>query len=411
MFGTTFEAPSSIPQRSSTEQPGEPGTERRYVLILGALAALGPLSIDMYLPAFPSIARSFSVPTAAIETSVSIYFVGLAIGQLFYGPISDRYGRKIILVGGLSIYIVSAIWCAFASSIDQFLLARFLKSIGACSGIVISRAIVRDRFETEQTARIFSLLMLVMGVAPIVAPLMGGFIATYWDWHGIFWFLALFSLGILLAIKTKLPETHGGNPDVRLGTSFATYQGLLADKKFMTYTLSGSVAQAGMFAYITGSPYVFIEYFGIAQHNFGWLFGFNALGLITFAQLNTLLLKRYSYDDIIPVSLTVIAITSILLIASGWLELGFWWLVPPLWIYLAILGTTFPNTIAGALANQSHRAGSASALAGTLQMGLAATASAIVGNIHGTSAFALTAVVGGCGVTSLFIWRFMALRT
>nr|AIA17441.1 7TM diverse intracellular signaling [uncultured bacterium] len=281
----------------------------RLVLILGGLAALGPLSVDMYLPAFPTIARSLETTLPSVEVSLASYFAGLSLGQLFYGPLADRYGRKVPLLVGLIIYALASVACALAQSIEAVITLRFIQALGACGGMVIPRAIVRDRFGHQESARIFSLLMLIMGVAPILAPLLGGYLGTHLGWRSIFWFLVMFSSLAMAASALFLRETHGSHPEFKMSGSFATFGRLLRDREFLRYTLAGSIAQAGMFAYITGSPFVFIELFGIPAESFGWVFGGNALGLIAVSQLNARLLRTYSYERILTVAIRILAIS------------------------------------------------------------------------------------------------------
>jgi DHA1 family bicyclomycin/chloramphenicol resistance-like MFS transporter len=362
----------------------------------------------MYLPAFPNIAASLSVPLPSVEASLASYFAGLSLGQLFYGPLADKYGRKIPLLFGLMIYTFASIACGLATSMEAIIMLRFLQALGACSGMVIPRAIVRDRFGHQETARIFSLLMLIMGVAPILAPLAGGYFTTHLGWRSIFWFLAAFSGLCMAAVATLLPETYKGNPEYKIKSSFSTFGSILRDKEFLRYTLAGSIAQAGMFAYITGSPFVFIEFFGISPENFGWVFGANAMGIIAMSQVNARLLQTLSYEKVLNGALWVLAIAGVLLILSGLSGAGFWAVLIPLFLYMATLGTTFPNAMAGALAKQGRNAGSASAMMGTIQMLAASFASFMISHLHAVSAATMTSIVGICGLMSLGI--FIALR-
>jgi DHA1 family bicyclomycin/chloramphenicol resistance-like MFS transporter len=312
--------------------------QRRLVLILGSLSAIGPLSVDMYLPAFPEMASSLATDLPSVEASLASYFAGLSLGQLFYGPLADRFGRKIPLLVGLVIYALASITCAMAQSIEAVVALRFLQALGACGGMVIPRAIVRDRFGHQDSARIFSLLMLIMGVAPILAPMMGGAFSENFGWRSIFWFLTAFSALIIASVTTFLPETHGAHPEYKIKGSLVTFGKLLREREFMRYTLAGSLAQAGMFAYITGSPFVFIEYFGIPAANFGWVFGFNALGLIAVSQLNARLLRTFSYETILHAALYILTAAGLVLMLSGISGGGFWAVLIPLFIYVATLG-------------------------------------------------------------------------
>lgn len=268
-----------------------------FVLLLGALTAFGPLSIDMYLPAFPEMAAALGVPQGRIELSLASFFIGMALGQLVYGPVTDRFGRKKPLYAGLAIYVLASAACAQALSADSLIFFRFLQALGACAGIVVSRAMVRDLFDHREGAQVFSLLMLVMGVAPILAPLAGGYILLFAGWQAIFWSLTAISAVICVFVALYLPETRKPDPSVRFSRSFHTYRDILRDRDFLGYTLTAGFAQSGLFAYITGSSYVFIEYYGVAAHHFGWFFGANACGLIAASQVNAWLLRRSWHPD------------------------------------------------------------------------------------------------------------------
>jgi MFS transporter, DHA1 family, multidrug resistance protein len=272
----------------------------RITLILGALTAFAPMSIDMYLPALPEIGRSLGADTASVQLTLSAFFIGLAVGQAIYGPLADRFGRKGPLYFGLIVYIAASIGCALASDIQALIGLRLVQALGGCVGIVIARAVVRDLYGHQESARMFSVLMLVMGVAPILAPLLGGYVLIWFGWRAIFWVLALFGLSCLIAAALILPETrpaHTMKPNVL--SAIAGYGRLLVDRRFIGYTLAGGLAQAGLFAYISGSPFVFIEVFGVPAQHYGWLFGLNALGLIVASQINRRLLSRHTSDELL----------------------------------------------------------------------------------------------------------------
>jgi DHA1 family bicyclomycin/chloramphenicol resistance-like MFS transporter len=298
-----------------------------------------------------------------------------------------------------------------AQSIEAVIALRFMQALGACGGMVIPRAIVRDRFGHQESARIFSLLMLIMGVAPILAPLLGGYFSLNLGWRSIFWFLLAFSSLSIAAAALFLPETHGSNPDYKIKGSFSTFSRILRDREFLRYTLSGSIAQAGMFAYITGSPFVFIELFGIPADKFGWVFGSNALGLIAVSQLNARLLRKFSYEKILTAAIRILAVAGTLLMIAGLSGAGLWAVMIPLFLYVATLGATFPNAAAGALASQGRNAGSASAMLGTLQMLAASVASLVLSKLNANSAAPMATIVGICGIISLILFTSMKKRS
>ena len=375
------------------------------VVILASLTAFAPLSIDMYLPSFPQIAADFGVTVARVEMSLATFFIGLSFGQLLYGTVTDRFGRKRPLYVGLTIYCAASLLCAVAPNVEALIILRLFQALGACGGIVIARATVRDLFDHSESARVFSLLMLVMGVAPILAPLLGGYVALYFGWHAIFTVVSVFSAIILAAVYRFLPETREPNPDIKLTQTFGTYFNILKDRNFLAFTLGGGLAQAGMFAYITGSPFVFIELFGVPAEYFGWIFGSNALGMIALSQINARVVRNVDPTRLLRVSLSVTAVFSLVLIFAGIFNLGFWGTAIPIFLYVASLGMILPNATAGALSEQSANAGAASALIGSLQYGLAAIASSLVSYFNNGTSFAMTAIIGTCGIAA-----FLALN-
>ena len=408
VFVQAFEV-KDLPENNSAEPVAAPPSKplALLVVILASLTAFAPLSIDMYLPSFPQIAADFGVTTARVELSLAAFFVGLAFGQLLYGSATDRFGRKRPLYIGLTVYCAASLLCAFAPNIESLIVLRFFQALGACGGIVIARATVRDLFDHSESARVFSLLMLVMGVAPILAPLGGGYVALFFGWHAIFAVVSVFSAIVLAAVYKFLPETKQPNPNVRLSQTFGIYANILKDRKFLAFTFAGGFAQAGMFAYITGSPFVFIELFGIPAQSFGWVFGSNALGLIALSQVNGRLVRSVNPTKILRVCLFVTAIFSFGLILAGIFNLGFWSVAILIFLYVASLGMILPNATAGALSEQTENAGSASALIGSLQYGLAAIASSCVSYFNNGTTFPMTAIIGICGIAAFTALSFL----
>ncbi|GAB2965330.1 multidrug effflux MFS transporter [Hymenobacter coalescens] len=380
------------------------------ILLLGLLTAFGPMSIDMYLPAFPTMAREFGVPISAVQFTLASYNIGIALGQLVYGPLADQYGRKGSLLAGLLIYALAAAGCALAESVDELVLVRCLQALGGCAGMVITRAVVRDRFRGNESAGVFSTLMLIMGVAPILAPTVGGLILAHLDWRFIFWLMAALGGLALLAIAVTLPETlpaERRNP-LALRNSFRTYAGLLRDREFVGYALSAGMVQAGMFTYITGSSFVFMQLFGLSEQQFGILFGLNACGIIGASQLNNRLLRRYSFDQILRrvIGFYGCAAAVLLLLAfTGWL--GFWGVAVPLFFAVSCVGLAVPNASAGAMQHHGRQAGSASALMGTLMFSCGAGAAGTVSALAAESALPLAGTLAVCALGSLLINRTM----
>ena len=374
---------------------------KSWLFLLSALIAFAPMSIDMYLPGLPAIAAEFGAPTSAAQFTLASFFIGLALGQAIHGPLADRYGRKPPLYVGLALYVVASIGCALAPNLTTLIALRFLQAVGGCAGIVIARAIVRDCYDAHTSARVFSLMMLIMGLAPILAPFLGGWILWLAGWRAIFMVLTLFGLGCLLAVWRHLRETRPAHTiaSTSIGAALRVYGDLLRDRHFIGYVLAGGLAHAGMFAYITGSPHVFIEVYGVPAQHFGWLFGLNAVGLIASSQVNRHLLARHSADAILRRANRSTALLGLGLLAvagTGWGGLPM--LLLPLFGYSVSLGFTAPNAMANALAHQGSRAGSASALLGALQFGLATLASTLVGLLGHGSALPMAAVIAGCGL-------------
>lgn len=320
---------------------------------------------------------------------------------------SDRFGRKPPLYFGLVIYIISSLACAYAPNLETLVVLRFVQAIGACAGLVIARAMVRDLYTPQASARVFSFLILVMGIAPILAPLMGAYITMLFGWQAIFLIVAALGVACLITIHKVLPETRAPDIAVRISGSLTTYWGVLKDPAFLRYSLTGGIAQAGLFAYITASPLLFIDHFGLSPTYYSWLFGANAIGIIGMAQLNGWLVQRFSARTILNKSIPLLALISIGLWFSGAYSLGFWAVIIPIFLYISTLGMVFPNAMAGALAEQAERAGSASAVTGSLQFLIAGLVSAAVNVVGQHHHHAMLMVMGSCGLVAVTVYRLL----
>tara|TARA_R110000764_G_scaffold69699_3_gene144148 strand:+ start:645 stop:1841 length:1197 start_codon:yes stop_codon:yes gene_type:complete len=381
------------------------------LLILGALSAFGPLAIDMYLPAFPAIGEALNADAEHVQMSLSVYFLGLASGQLLYGPLADRFGRRKPLLIGIALFCLASFACAMAPTLEWLLAARFVQALGGCAGMVVTRAVVRDLCAPIDAAKAFSQLMLIMGVAPILAPLLGGAMLKVAGWPSIFWFLTAFSALFALAVYFFLPETLPDDvPASKLSSALGRYAGLLREPVFMFHSLTGGVAMAGMFAYIAGSPYIFIELYGLSVDHYAWLFGANAAGFILFAQFNSRMLRRHTPLNLLKGTTAVylVATGSLLLVALSHTP-SLWLFLPPLFCSVAVISLVIPNASACALAGHGHQAGVASALMGTMQFAIAGLTSAAVGWLHDGSSVPMALVMAACGLVTV-VMAFLARR-
>jgi DHA1 family bicyclomycin/chloramphenicol resistance-like MFS transporter len=377
----------------------------RTILILGALSAFGPLAIDFYLPGFPAIALAFGTDEKHVQLTLASYFLGLSIGQLAYGPVADRFGRRIPLLFGVGLFTVASLACAFAPNLEWLIGARFVQALGGCAGMVLSRAIVSDKCNPVESAKVFSQLMLVMGLAPILAPMFGGLLVNVYGWQSIFLALTVFSALSSLAVAFGLPESMpADHPRQPLSGAFGQYRRLLGDRIFLGHALTGGIAIAGMFSYIAGSPFVFIKLYGVPPEHYGWLFGINAAGFILTAQVNARMVGRFGPAWLLSRAVWVYlaAALTLLLIANLHTE-KLWPLLVPLFVYIASLGYIIPNSSACAMTGQGKRAGSASALLGCLQFSVAAGAAALVGVLHDGTAVPMATVITLCGVVAVVL--------
>ncbi|MBM1195883.1 multidrug effflux MFS transporter [Pseudomonas weihenstephanensis] len=377
----------------------------RTILILGALSAFGPLAIDFYLPGFPAMAQAFATDEKHIQLTLAVYFLGLSIGQLVYGPIADRFGRRLPLLVGVGLFTAASFACAFAPSLEWLIGARFVQALGGCAGMVLSRAIVSDKCDAVGSAKVFSQLMLVMGLAPILAPMLGGLLVNLYGWQAIFIVLTGFSALAALAVALGLPESLPANvPRQPLSGALRQYGRLLKDREFLGHALTGGIAMAGMFAYIAGSPFVFIKLYGVPAEHYGWLFGSNAAGFILVAQINARLLAKRGPAFLLSRMVWVYLAAGLTLLAISSLHTEqLWPLLIPLFICIASLGCIIPNASACAMSGQGARAGSASAMLGCLQFSVAAAAAWLVGLLHDGSAMPMAMVISLCGVLSVAI--------
>lgn len=376
--------------------------------MLGLLSAIGPFSIDMYLPGFKAIAVDLKTDIEQIQLSLTSFFIGIALGQMVYGPLLDRFGRKSPLIIGLLIYIAASIGCVFIQSSDGLILLRFVQAMGSCAGMVASRALVRDYFPASETAKIFSMLMLVIGVSPILAPTMGGYIIDIWGWHYIFVFLTVLTILILLGVIFILPKSK---PDTTFSLMpVPIVKGFLSvfnNRQFLIYSISGGTASSGLYAYLSGSPFVMMDIYGLNEKEYGWVFAFVAAGLITSSQLNNLMLKRYRSEFIAKKALMIQAVAGSLMLILALLNLlNLTGIIILIFCFLACQGFVFPNTSALALNPFTKSAGSASALLGSIQLSIGAVASILVSILHNNTKIPMIGIMAMCAVVSYLILLF-----
>jgi MFS transporter, DHA1 family, multidrug resistance protein len=376
------------------------------ILILGALSTLSPFSIDMYLPAFPQIARDLGTTPAQISFSVSGYFIGLALGQLFYGPLLDRFGRKRPLYAGLSLFVVASLGCIAVRSPGMFIAFRLLQALGGCVAQVGAVAMVRDFFPVRESAKILSLLMLVLSVSPLFAPSIGGLVATTIGWPWIFVILAAFALLLMLVIGFLLPEGHQPDPEISLQPRaiFKGFAAIIRHPQFHTYAIGGAFAFAGLFVYVTGSPIIFIDSFHVGPRAYGLIFAALACGFIGGSQLNIWLSRRHQDRKVFraaAICQNIIILFILVGTVAGWY--GFAANVVLLMLYLPFCGIAYPNAAAIALEPFSKNIGSASALLGFLQMGIGALASTGVGLLNASSSLPIYVVMAATAVIGLLI--------
>jgi DHA1 family bicyclomycin/chloramphenicol resistance-like MFS transporter len=365
--------------------------------------ALGPLALDMYLPALPSLEIEFAATPARVQHTVSAYLFGMAIGQLAMGPLTDRFGRKPPLLGGLSLFVLASAGCALAHGIGSFVLLRFAQALGGSSIMVVVRAVIRDRFDAIQSARVLSLMMLVMGAAPILAPLAGGWLLVAASWHWIFWLLAAYALFCIAAAFLFLEESHP--PQARIGSIGEALAGMLPlarNRLFIGPALVFMFSFGAFFAYLAAAPFVFIQHFHIPAERFGLYFGANAFGFILVSQLNRRLVSGRGPRKVLGWGVGILAAAAALLIVCALTGLGgFDAVFGLLFFVVASLGLIASNVSAVAMAPFGDRAGGAASLLGFSQAMTGVAASAAVGAIHGQGAIPMATVIAVCAAVSL----------
>lgn len=383
-------------------------TKRKYfftVLILGALTALSPFSIDMYLPGFPDIAKSLNTTTAQVALSLSSYFIGLAGGQLLYGPLLDRFGRKPPLYIGLAVYIAASAGCFMSSDIETLIMLRFIQAVGGCAAGVASMTMVRDLFPVEENAKVFALLILVLGASPMIAPTVGGYVTAAFNWHLIFVILGIMGL-LLIPAVIWLPDTYKPNPNYSLKPApiINSFWDVAKTPQFITYALAGALSFMGLFVYVSGSPMVFMEIFKVGAKAYGWIFAGLSIGFIGASQLNNVFLKKFTSEQIARTALTVQVISSVIFFTGSLYGLfGLAGTIAMIFIMLCCVGTTNPNASALSLAPFAENVGTAASLLGALQLGLGSFGTMLVSYFHSPTTLPMAGIMAASASIALLV--------
>ena len=370
-----------------------------FLLLAGAMSAFPPVTTDIYLPALPQLTTSLNGTTAEGQATLAMYFLGLGVGQLFYGPWSDRAGRKPTMLIGVFLYLAVTAGCAIATSMHAMIALRFFQAVGACSGVVISAAMVRDLFDRQESARIFSMLMLIRGLGPILAPLAGGVIVTLFGWRAIFWALAAFAAALGASVAFAMPETRTAEvaERARLESPLKAYGAVFRQREILGYMVTNGLNFASMFAWIAAAPYLIIGVYKVPAIYFGWIFGLNAAGFMAAAQINKLLLKRHPADLMMSVSAIGAALAAAILLVDVLTGFGgALGVFAPLFVVVSSLGLVSTNAMAGGLSIDPSRAGTVSAMFGTAQYALGGLATVAGAFISHSTALGMAATILTC---------------
>ncbi|MDN3682470.1 Bcr/CflA family multidrug efflux MFS transporter [Vibrio tapetis subsp. quintayensis] len=388
-----------------TRQPPQLGWVLFFVL--GAIGALTPLAIDMYLPAMPSIAKDLGVTAGEVQITLTAYTAGFAIGQLLHGPLADSYGRRPVLIIGVVLFAIASMVSATTTGIDSLTWIRAAQGFAGAAAAVVIQAVVRDMFDREDFARAMSFVTLVMTVAPLVAPMIGGHLAIWFGWRSIFWVLAIFSAVVIAAVMWKIPETlaEENRQPLRVRSTFTNYFKLLSNPVAMGLILSSSFSFAGMFAFLTAGAFVYIGLYGVSPDEFGYLFGLNVVCLIGMTSLNGRIVKKMGSHWMLRFGLFLQLLAGVGLVVGWVLDLGLWGIVPFVMLFVGTISTIGSNSMALLLSGYPTMAGTASSLAGTLRFGTGSIIGAVVAVMPSDSAAPMVFVMSLCALLSaLFYW-------
>lgn len=382
----------------------------QLILILGAIAALTPLAIDMYLPAMPSIARDLAVSPSAVQTTLTAYTAGFAIGQLLHGPLADSYGRKPILIIGVVLFAIAACVSAMSQGIVELTWVRAAQGFAGASAAVIIQALVRDMFEREEFARTMSFITLVMTIAPLAAPMIGGYLSIWFGWRSIFWVLALFAVIVIVAVLGKIPETLPVEKRLpfHLGSTLRNYARMLTTPTAVGLIFSSGFSFAGMFTFLTVGSFVYIDLYHVSTEHFGLLFGLNVVCLILMTSINGRLVKKMGSHWMLRFGLIIQLIAGIGLVCGQLFEFGLWGVVVPVMLFVGTISIIGSNTMACLLAKYPHMAGTASSLAGTMRFGTGTVVGGMVAMMPDATVWPMALTMATCAVLSAGFYWFMS---
>ncbi|TAJ71620.1 MAG: Bcr/CflA family efflux MFS transporter [Phenylobacterium sp.] len=370
---------------SANPSPTPAPTPWGLVILLGSLTALGPLAIDMYLPSLPAIGAALKTDASQTQATLATFLAGMALGQMFYGPASDRLGRRGPILFGVAVFVLASVGCALAQTIDQLLIGRFVQALGACAGGVVVRAVVRDQFSHTDTARMLSLMMLIMGLAPILAPMLGGVLLALGDWSWNFWFMAAAGIVLGVAAILRLKESRSEATAIQASQEnpLQSYLAVLRKRRLVGYVVAGALNGATLFTYVSSSPDLMMGTYGISVAVFPFLFSLNAVAIIGSSQLNRFALRTLTTDQVLSRASNVSLVIGFLLVLAAVTGVGGpWTVLPLLFLLLGVYGFMGGNTTAGALSVDPLRAGATSALLGAASFGAGALASSLAALLH-----------------------------
>lgn len=387
------------------------GYSKSWILLLALLTSLGPLSIDMYLPALPEMAMDLGVSTQMISNTLPAYFLGLALGQLIYGPVSDRIGRKKPLYFGLSLYVIASLMCYFAQDEWSLIAARILQALGGCVGVVIARATIRDRLDVQSSAQAFSSMMIVMGVAPILAPTIGAWILKFFSWHAVFGFLALMGCICLFCVHFFFKESLPTNR--RLELSFKQvlqlYATIYQDKRFLYPMLIGCFSGGILFCYISASAGILMVDFAMSQQHFAYAFGFNAFGIMLLSTLNNILGSKTTVYARLKLGLGIQGFGVLVLLLSAVFVYSLPWVMLGMFCAVSGIGLTGPNAMALAMSHQGARAGTASAIMGSMQFACGLLGGVILNFLIWSAQLNMAVLMLGFVAVAFMAYRWMRI--